>query len=172
MNYIKSTLLKIFFSAADYSNYHGIIKTITSALWLYFAGIKLYLISIPILVLLDCITGIIASNKKGLPFTSKELKKGLLYKTALYIIMLIGTLVLESLVKSIFSYSAYFLVFFVSFLIGCYELISIFENILVIKPDLKFIQVFIKLTNKLQSKAIEKAEKIVEEGNIPEEKKD
>lgn len=171
MTYIKTTLLKVFINAANFSSYNGIIKATLAALWVYFAGVKLYLISIPVLVILDVITGIIASKKKGIPFTSKELKKGLLYKTALYIIMLIGTLVLESLVKSIFSYSAYFLVFFISFLIGCYELISVMENILAINPNLVFIQAFIKLTNSLQKKVIDKAEKAVEEGSSPEEKK-
>jgi hypothetical protein len=108
------------------------------------------------------ITGVAASIKKGESFRSKILKKGLIDKTLLYIIMLIAVFILEGLAKSVFTYTPYYFVFFAAFMISCYELISIFENILVLNPNLTFIQPLITLTNKMSSKATETAEKKID----------
>ncbi len=59
-----------------------VVKTIV-AVWLYFAGIHTYLIANPILLVLDAITGVYSSIKKGNKFTSRYLKKGLLEKLGL-----------------------------------------------------------------------------------------
>jgi hypothetical protein len=155
--YLKTVTNKLIDISSNTSITSVTFKTIVTA-FMALAGIKVYLVSVFALVILDVITGVAASIKKGESFKSKILKKGLIDKTFLYIIMLIAVFILEGLAKSVFTYTPCCFVFFAAFMISCYELISIFENIFVLNPNLAFIQPLINLTSKLSSKAAETAE--------------
>ncbi|MBN9295388.1 MAG: phage holin family protein [Filimonas sp.] len=161
LTYAKSVLLKINSTFLNSSVGSWIIKSAT-AIWLYFAGIHNYLFIVFALTLLDVVTGVMASIKKGEKFKSRILRKGLLEKFLLYLIIMLAIFFLETLGKSIIQYDKFYFVFIGTFLISTYEVVSILENILVLNPKLLFISSLIKLTNSLQSKAIEKSEKAIE----------
>lgn len=77
MNYVQHLLTRIFSAITD-----NIFVKIFFAIWLYFAGIHVYLYGIGVLIVFDVVTGIYASIKSGKPFKSQYLRKGLLEKTA------------------------------------------------------------------------------------------
>lgn len=158
--YLKTVSAKLIDASLNFNTSNVIFKTILTAV-MGLAGIKVYLVSVFALVIIDVITGVMASIKKGESFKSKILRKGLIDKTFLYVVMLIAVFILEGLAKSVFTYTPYYFVFIAAFMIACYELISIFENILVLNPNLTFIQPLITLTNKLSSKAQDTAESTI-----------
>ena len=149
MNYVNHLLHRIF--TTDYL----LIKFVI-AVWIFFSGIHLYLFCITGLITMDVITGILSSVKQGKNFTSEYLRKGLLEKTALYLILILSAFALEIVFKSIYPYDHYFIVFFVTVLISSYECVSIMENILIINPSLTFINPLIRLSKRI-SKATEKS---------------
>jgi len=162
MPYLKAVthkLINVSFNVSSASNV--VYKAILTAI-MGLAGIKIYLVSVFGLVIIDVITGVMASIKKGESFRSKILRHGLIDKTFMYIIMLTTVFILEQLTKSIFTYSPYYFMFIVSFMIACYETVSIFENLLVLSPNLTFIQPLITLTNSLSDKAKNTAEGTIE----------
>jgi len=163
--YQKTVAAKLMNVLLDLKTSNIIFKAILTAI-MGLAGIKIYLVSVFLLVIIDVITGIMASIKKGESFKSKILKKGLIDKTFLYIVMLIAVFILEGIAKSVINYSHYYFVFLASFMIACYEIISIFENVLVINPSLTFIQPLINLTNKLSSKAQDTAESTISNADV------
>lgn len=159
--YLKKVLVNVI-SQLHINQNNFIVKSIW-ALLIYFAGIKVYIITVFVLTFIDVITGTIAAIKRGEPFKSKILKKGLIEKFFLYVLVLIAVFVFEGLTKQIINYSAYYFVFFASFLICSYELVSILENVVSINPNLTFIKPIINLVNKMQTKSISKADKMVDE---------
>lgn len=163
--YIKYLLDRIF-SFFD----NVVIKAIIS-IWLFFAGIHVYIYAVFALILLDVTTGIYASTKQGQKFTSEYLKKGLLEKLALYLILLIAAFCLETVFKSIYEWDKFFVVFFVTVLITTYETVSIFENIQVINPKLSFLTSLIKLSKSLNQSAIKYAEKKIQNVELPSDEK-
>jgi hypothetical protein len=92
------------------------------------------------------------------------LKKGLVEKFFLYTLILIAVMILESVAKTVLSYTAFYFVFLAAFLISTYETVSILENILTVNPNLKFIQPLVNLVTSMQKKAIDKAEAEIEKG--------
>lgn len=155
--YIKYILLNLFNNLTNLFKDNLVIKLMI-AVWFYFTGIHVYLYCVFFLLTFDVATGITASIKKGDKFTSRYLKKGLLEKLALYIILILAAFALESVVKTIFNWEKFFVVFFVSLLISIYEVVSICENILIINPSLVFLSSIIKLSKSLNDKAIETAQ--------------
>ena len=95
--YLKELLKKLYNSATDNLITKGIL-----AGWAYFGGIHLYIYLVFGLKVFDCVTGIIAARRKGEPFTSKILKKGLIEKAFLYVIIIVAVFFLEMQFKSIF----------------------------------------------------------------------
>ena len=146
---------------------NNILKAIIAG-WLFFAGIHTYIYCVLALVIIDVITGIIASLKKGEEFKSRILRKGLIEKVILYNLLMISVFVLEIVIKTAFNYSAFYLVLIATVCITTYELSSIMENILVIKPELGFIRKLITLTNKLQDKTVDIAENKIDSIKIQE----
>lgn len=149
--YAKTNFLNVVYS---FSTDNIILKTLIASC-LSFLNIASYIYAVFALVVIDVITGVIASIKKGESFKSKILKKGLVEKFFLYVLMLIAVFILEKIMKNIFTYQEYYFVFLAAFLISSYEVVSIFENVLSINPKLTFIRGLIKLTNKLSDKAME-----------------
>lgn len=128
---------------------------------LYFAGFKGYFHCVFILTIIDLITVKMAAMQSGEKFTPKILKKGIIEKFFLYNFILIAVMVLESVAKTVLNYDAFYFVLLAAFLISSYETVRIFENIIIINPNLKFIQPLINLTTSLQNKAVYKAEDAV-----------
>ena len=159
MNYLKYLLNNIF-------SFNNIITKSLMALWLFFAGIHTYIIAIFALLIFDVITGIYSSINKGEKFTSRLLKKGLIEKLCLYLIILVSAFSLEAIIKTIFPWESFFIVFLVTVLISTYELVSIFENIYAINPNLSFLKSLINLSNRLNRKAIDVAEGKIEGSDI------
>jgi len=75
----------------------------------------------------------------------------------LEIILLPASFSLKLVIKP-FSHGNHFLILLISVLILTYELVSIFENIYSINPNLFFLTSLIRLSKKLNKKAIEVAE--------------
>ena len=73
------------------------------AAWLFFTCIHTYLYAVELLIVLDVVTGVYASTRKGEMFTSKFLKKGLLEKTILYIVLLGASFSMEMVLKNMFG---------------------------------------------------------------------
>jgi len=96
----------------------------------------------------------------------KTFKKRLLEKLALYLILLLAAFALESIFKSIFLWEKYVIVFFVTVLISTNEAVSIYENILEINPQLTLLKSLIALSKSSNKKAIEIAEKKIEQLEI------
>ena len=110
--YLKQQLSKIFLSLFD----NRIIKAILAA-WLFFAGIQIYIYGIATVIILDVLTGIYAAYRTSTPFISQILKKGLLEKTFLYIFLMVTSLAMEMMLKNMFGWEHYYVVFFVTVLI-------------------------------------------------------
>ncbi|MBC7425841.1 MAG: phage holin family protein [Bacteroidia bacterium] len=165
--YYKYLLSKIFLSIFDYR----IVKAALAA-WLFFTGIHTYLYAVAAVIILDVLTGIYAATRKGQTFTSKVLKKGLLEKTILYIILLGASLSMEMVLKSMFGWEHYYVVFFVTVLITSYECVSIFENIFKINPNLQFLQSLIGLSNRINRTAIKYAEGKIDSVTVVVERQD
>ena len=167
--YIKQIFLNLVDNFTNFFKYNPVIKGFV-AIWFYFAGIHIYMYAVATLLILDVITGIYASYKNNLPFTSKALKQGLLEKLALYMILLLCAFTLEHVFKSIFGWQRFFVVFFVTVLITTYECVSICENILRINPQLFFLKSLIGISNKLNKSAIKFVEKKIDDAILPDDK--
>lgn len=137
--------------------WNNVLKVLLAG-WLFFAGIHSYIFCILALTILDVVTGIIASIKKGNKFKSRILRKGLIEKVLLYLVLLISVFILELVIKTAINYTAFYMVLVATVCICTYELSSILENLYVIRPDMKFIKRLIKLSNKIQNKALDVAE--------------
>lgn len=157
MNYIKLQLIKLFESLND----NFLVKAIATG-WLLIGGVHDYIFLVFTLIMLDVITGIYAAIKQLKKFVSDELKKGLLEKTALYMVLILVAFVMASTLKTIFPYDGWYIPAFVTILIASYEAVSICENILAINTKLTFIKSFIKLTNTFSDKTINNASKAID----------
>jgi toxin secretion/phage lysis holin len=153
MTYIFTTLKNL------WASLHGspITKAII-AIWMFFGGIHLYIYSVLALTILDVITGIMASNKKGIGFSSRLLRKGLLEKTALYLVLMLSVFVLDTLTTNLIGHSRYFFVFIITFLISCYEVSSIIENIAVVRPNIPFLSGLVRIFKKMGAGTVDKLE--------------
>lgn len=127
-------------------------------IWLLFAGIHTYIYATMALTIIDVITGITASIKKGEPFKSRILRKGLIEKVVIYNLLMVSVFVLEYIIRKAIGYDNYWLVLLTTTLIGTYELSSIFENLFVINPNLVFLKSLIKLSDKFRDKTVSIAE--------------
>jgi hypothetical protein len=158
--YLQQILGKIF------SVFDNIFIKAVAAVWLICAGIHTYLYAVAALLLFDVLTGIYASIKRGESFTTKILKKGLLEKTVLYLILMGASLAMEMVLKKIFGWENYYVVFFVTLLITTYEFVSICENIYSINPNLTYLKSLIGISNRVRDKAIKYAEDKVDTATI------
>ncbi|WPQ65506.1 phage holin family protein [Chitinophaga sancti] len=163
--YALTIIRKIIDNTIHASLWNNILK-ILIAVWLFFAGIHTYIYCIIALTILDIATGIPASMKKGVPFKSRILRKGLIEKVVLYLIMLIAVFILELVVKTAIEYDSFYMVLVVTMCISTYELTSILENIAILRPELPFISRLIKLSNKIQEKTLDIAEDRVDKTKI------
>ena len=124
------------------------------------------------MIIIDVVTGVYGSTRKGQTFTSKILKNGLLEKTLLYIFLLGASLSMEMVLKNMFDWEQYYVVFFVTVLITSCECVSIFENIFKIDPNLHFLQSLIGISNRINKTAIKYAEGKIDSVTVVIEKKD
>ena len=86
-------------------------------------------------------------------------------------ILIIAGFFLDYILKTVFPWQAYYVVFFISILIASYELISIFENLQTVNPKLRFLASLIALSKKVNDKALKIAERKIDEADITAEQK-
>jgi toxin secretion/phage lysis holin len=144
MDYIKTIIQHIW-----RSTYQGPVAKWVIGVWLFFGGIHLYIYSVFALTIMDVITGVMAAKKKGEPITSRKLRKGLLEKTALYLVLLLSVFVLDTLTKNLFAHAGFYFVFIVTFLISTYEITSILENLSTMHPQIPFLSGLVRIFKKM-----------------------
>lgn len=127
----------------------------------YYAGIMVYLIAIGVLVVADIITGVWAAFKLGEKFSSKKLGKGLIQKSAVYLIIMAASFEIGKVMQTAIAHETMWLAFVLTTLILLYELTSIIENIVVINPDMYFLRRFSGLFEKVVNRQMENAETVL-----------
>ena len=140
------------------SSYDFLIKGLL-ALVLYFQGIHVYMYMVGALVLIDVATGLYASLKRGEGFSSRKLRKGLLEKLALYLVLMIAVCLTEKLTMTVLGFHTFYLTWLVSTLICFYEVSSVCENLVSIRPDIPFLSGLVRLFNKMGQKTMENMDK-------------
>lgn len=160
MDYIKSVLKSLWSFLGDQL---PIIGKAIAGIWFFFGGIHVYIYAVMVLVFIDVITGVIAARKKGEAITSRKLRKGLLEKLLLYMLLLLTVFVLDLVLKSVFNHTSFYFVFILTFLISTYEVVSVFENISVLKPQIPFLNALIRIFKKMGDKAVTKMEERVDD---------
>jgi hypothetical protein len=161
MTYFKQTIVSIINKWLASPIIANIIKFLLGV-WAMIAGVHNFFYGITLLVVVDVISGILASLKKGEKFSSKKLRKGLLERFIIYNTMLIIIWVIESMVKQSFSYDNWYVVTFVGVMIGSYEISSIIENLVVINPEFAFLRKVSRVLNLLEDKAEQRVGAVME----------
>jgi toxin secretion/phage lysis holin len=146
----------------------GILAVVTAIVG-YYAGIHIYLVAIGALVLADVITGVWASFVSGEKFSSKKLSKGLIQKTAIYLIIMAASFEIGRVMQTVIPHETMWLTFVLTALILLYELTSIIENIVVINPDFYFLRRFSNMFEKVVEKQIGNAEQVLGKAKDAEE---
>lgn len=101
---------------------------------------RVYILSIFVLVIMDMITGIMASLHKGERFSSKKLKRGLLERVLLYGSLFIITLMIDTILRGTIDYGKYYAAIVCCTIIGFYEAGSCVENLVSRFPDKAFLK--------------------------------
>lgn len=117
------------------------------------------------------------SIKKGERFESKIFRKGLIEKSILYTILMCASLVLGKLLQTVFDFDVFYISWTLSVMICVYEISSVIENIVVINPNLAYLNAFKTFVKSIGKKQVESVtEKFStieadkkEEGNVPPE---
>lgn len=159
--YAEKLITGIYKSFVDAPFWSNVIKFLLFC-WLFFQGIHTYIYCILALVMIDVVTGIYASRNKKEAFKSRRLRRGLIEKVVIYNLLLISVFVLELVIKTGIPYETFYMVLFSTILICTYEITSILENLLCIQPNLKFIKRLIRLTKKIEDKAVDMAEEKID----------
>jgi toxin secretion/phage lysis holin len=146
----------------------GILAAVTAIVG-YYAGIHIYLVAIGALVLADVITGVWSSFVSGEKFSSKKLSKGLIQKTAIYLIIMAASFEIGRVMQTVIPHETMWLTFILTALILLYELTSIIENIVVINPDFYFLRRFSNMFEKVVEKQIGNAEQVMGRAEVVEE---
>src|SRR4051812_33572661 len=128
LKYCLGIMSKLGQEIGNNSLYSKLLKASLAA-WLFFAGIHFYLYCVLGLVVIDVITGIMASLKKGEEFKSRLLRRGLIEKLILYLLLIISIFILEIVIKTAINYTPFYLVIFSVIIIATYEISSILENL-------------------------------------------
>lgn len=157
MNYVKFLIRNLWNQFLDSGFHHGIL-----AIWLMMGGVHTYLYTIVALTVIDVITGVWKSLRQGEPFTSRKLRKGLLEKVGLYLLLLVSVFILDKLLMGVIGHSTGYFAFIITFLISCYELTSIAENLSVLMPQIPFLRGLVRIFKKMGSSTIDKVEKNVD----------
>jgi toxin secretion/phage lysis holin len=139
-----------------------VIGKLLIAVWFFFVGIHTYIYTILVLVLIDAVTGVVKAAKLGEGFKSRKLRKGLLEKLAVYLVLLVSVFFLDRLTQSVLNHGGNYFAFFITFLITCYEVSSILENLNSIKPGLPFLSGLVRIFKKMGDSAMDKMEQNVE----------
>ncbi len=137
----------------------GIVAKALIALVMFFSSIHSYFIAVLSLVVIDVFTGLIASYKTGVPFSSRKLRKGLIEKLCLYLILLITVFFLDKLMVADLGFARFYFSFVITFLICIYEISSVFENLHKIRPDIPFIAGLLGIFKGLGDKALKSLKK-------------
>lgn len=160
LTYIKHTLTGIVNTMLQL-NVGKFLMGLLTGLWLFIAGIHVYIYAIIFLTLLDVITGVWAAIHSGEQITSKKLKTGLLQKTALYLLLLVGAFMVGKVLQSVLHYEQFYIAFLLTLMISVYEMTSVIENVIKINPDLKFLQRLIGVMNVVVDKQIENVQEAI-----------
>lgn len=157
MNYTLFVLRKLWSQLGDSSIVKGLL-----GVWLMLGGVHTYLYTIVALTVIDVITGVWKSLRQGEPFTSRKLRKGLLEKVGLYLLLLVSVFILDNLLMGVIGHSTGYFAFIITFLISCYELTSIAENLSVLMPQIPFLRGLVRIFKKMGTSTIDKVEKNVD----------
>lgn len=142
---------------------NNILTKLILALWVYIAGIHSYIYLTSTLILIDTLIGGYSAHKRG-ELSFKKLLFGVWTKIVNYSILLSSVFLIEQILKTVWSYSVYYMVFFCCFSIGLYELSSILKGLFKLNPHLLFIKRYIDLSTKFSNIIFDKAEKKIEQG--------
>lgn len=155
MKHILSDLLK---TLVNFFSRDGFAWKAVVAAVMYFADIHLYIIAVLCLTIIDVVTGVWAAKKRNEEITSRKLRKGLLEKTALYLILLLSSFIIGKVFQNVLHFENYYVSWILTILISVYEITSIIENSISINPNLSFLGKFKSLLNKVADKQIDNVE--------------
>lgn len=114
--------------------------------------IRVYIISIVVLVVMDMVSGIGSSLKRGEKFNSRKLRTGLIERFILYGSLTVVALCIDSIVRGAFDYGEYYVTVFCCTIVGFYEAGSTIENLIECYPKFTFLQKIAKLLNLIEKK--------------------
>lgn len=143
----------------------NLLLTICASLAGLFSETWYFILGVPILVYFDTHFGIIASQKKGIEYSSKMRRKGLLDKTKLFLQIVIMTLVVDLMLSGLtkqfhFDIQSHYLTIVILFFIGIYEATSIIEKLKIIHPNNKVIgllgKIFMIMEKDLTKRVLDK----------------
>lgn len=140
---------------------NNILAKVILALWVYIAGIHSYIYLTFTLIIIDTAIGVYSAHKKR-ELSFKKLLFGVWVKIVNYAILLGSVFILEQILKTVWRYEVYYMVFFTCFSIGLYELSSILKGLYKLNPHLVFIKRYIDLSNKFSNILFDKAEKKID----------
>lgn len=152
LEYCKFILLNVFDTWFKHPIWLNVVKILLGA-WTMLAGIHNFLFGITFLIVVDVVTGIIASLKEGKPFNSKKLRKGLLERFLIYNTLILVIWVMEKMVKESFEYDSFYAVMLVCVFIASYECSSLLENMLRINPNYTFLNKVGRILNLFEETA-------------------
>lgn len=90
---------------------------------------QVYIVCIFVLVIIDMITGIMASLHRGERFNSRKLRTGLIERIILYGFLFIITMMLDTMLRSVYDYGKNYIDIICCTIIGFYEAGSCVENL-------------------------------------------
>lgn len=103
-------------------------------------GMYPFALSISVLVMLDMFFGVKASLRRGEPFKSKKLWRGLLQRAFLYTALIVTFIMLDTLLQGVYDYGKFYVSIIVCTLIGFYEAGSILEKLVYLYPGYPFLK--------------------------------
>lgn len=114
--------------------------------------IRVYVACIFILVIIDVITGISAALHQGIKFSSKKLRIGLIDRVILYSVLIIITLMLDTMLRGTINYGRDYIAIACCTIVGFYEASSCVENLIKRFPNYSFLQRIGKMLNLIEQK--------------------
>lgn len=128
------------------------INTVIGFAFGVLVDMRIYLCALLVLVIMDMITGIMASLHRGEKFNSRKLRTGLLERIILYGFLFIITLMLDTILRGTINYGKYYIAILCCTIIAFYEAGSCIENLVSRFPKYPFLKRLGGKLNLLQDK--------------------
>lgn len=116
------------------------IITLTGFMIGVLIDMRVYLLSIFVLVIIDMISGIAASLHRGERFSSRKLRTGLIDRIILYGTLFVITLMIDTMLKGTIDYGRDYVAIVCCMIIGFYEAGSCIENLVSRFPKYTFLK--------------------------------